>query len=141
MQKLLVIIPSVLALAMLGLWVRSYLRGKRWPRVEGSVEKCERTVFNDRTDPGVPGVRLHYSFSVNGEIYPDQVAEIGFSVESNIEEFLDKFQPGRMLVVRYDPNNPGSSMVDPGDNADIAELAGMAYTTYEDGAPPFPFDS
>ena len=139
MELALLAVVFVIIAAFIAGYLWSWNRTGQWPKVQARVERCEPAAlrpeihFNTPSAP-VPGIRLYYSFSVDGSLYGGHFAEIGFSLESQIEEFIGRFGEGATVTVRYDPKNPDSSVLLVKDNLsiDIGLITGAPFIRVND---------
>jgi hypothetical protein len=90
---------------------------QRWPAVPGQVLSLsvERRAQAASWEP-----RVRYSFQVQGRPYTNTrlaVTPITFGEYMQAQDYLhdhwfDRYAPGTMIAVRYNPANPGDSIVD-----------------------------
>src|SRR4051812_11614301 len=110
MEEVLTIIVGAVIVAFSATYIWFWKQSTRWPKVEAHVERCERATLNltqySASRPKAAGIRLYYSFKVRGDYYGGHFAEIGFSLESQIEDFVNRFKQGVPVIVRYNPKNP-----------------------------------
>ena len=112
-------------------------RSMQWPAANGRIERSEAARFHVGKTL-VPGVRVYYSFTVNGEYYGGQVAKMGFSQDSQIEDFIRRFAAGTPVTLRYDPKDVDSSMIHLEDNPDLdVGRTGATLTNFNDPGPDF----
>jgi len=91
-----------------------WLRRKRaagWPVADGRIESVEvsKPTFSFTTKRGYYVAELGYSYSVAGTTNSGHYRR-EFPTEREADEFVRDLQ-GKAVVVRYNPNNPSSSML------------------------------
>ena len=133
MDLLFALLKLALILAPFGYWVYRRERGRKWPTVTGQVERCERAAFPGQYGP-IHGIRLFYSFEANGDRYQGHLAEKGFSLASQIDDFIARFKGGETVIVRFNPKDPKVSELQYRDNPtlDIGLISGAPMTRVDE---------
>lgn len=81
-----------------------------WPSVSGVVTSAERAKTGWRTQP-----RVAYSYSVNGVSYDGKRVSFAAMVPSReTDPTLSRYPVGQAVTVRYAPNDPAQSVLEPG---------------------------
>lgn len=89
---------------------------KNWPTVEGTITYSD---INSTTKDGKtmysPSVRYKYTVD-SKEFYGTKVQSVHSSTSSknSVKKTLDKYAVGNTADVYYDPETPGSSVLEPG---------------------------
>ena len=90
--------------------VRAAKRSMAWPSVGGVVTSAERAKTGWRTQPCVA-----YSYSVNGVSYDGKRVSFAARVPSReTDPTLTRYPVGQAVTVRYAPNDPAQSVLEPG---------------------------
>jgi hypothetical protein len=123
----------LVGLGMLGAGLRSLYRGRQalsWPTTEGRI--LESSVQEDSGGESTTWqVKVRYSYSVGGTEFEGKRVAFGYSGSSTYEEhegIYRKLQPSARVRVRYEPGNPGNSVLAAGFNRSTFLLLAFAVT-------------
>lgn len=111
----------VVGFALLGYGIHSYHKGRvsrSWPQTVATINRCEIKEDSD-SDGTTWKVEVGYSYSVAGSDYSGDRVAFGYSGSSTRAEhraIYDKIHRAKSVYVRYDPENPASSVIAPGFN-------------------------
>ncbi len=104
---------------------RHAARQRAWPTVRGRIARSDVQEFQEleHRDSGRDRWRtayradIIYNYEIDGVRYTGDVAAGGTRVSSNIESFArkmaDKYPAGTVLDIRYNPDNPAESVLQP----------------------------
>jgi hypothetical protein len=118
---------------LLGYGVHSFYRGRQalsWPTVEGRLLEC-RLHENPDSDGTTWEVKVRYSYSVAGGEFEGKRVAFGYSGSSTHEEhqgIYEKLKSASRVMVRYQPSNPGSSVLAAGFNRSTFLILAFAVT-------------
>lgn len=123
----------LVGLGLLGAGLRSLYRGRQalsWPTTEGQI--LESTVREDSSGESTTWqVKVRYNYSVGGKEFEGKRVAFGYSGSSTYEEhqgIYQKLQPSARVRVRYEPGNPGNSVLAAGFNRSTFLLLAFAVT-------------
>lgn len=126
--KILIIIFFLLGLAIT-IWQLTVLKesfeSKNWPVADGRVVSSEVQVFEDkkRDDKGhekvvfTYGAKVSYEYAVDKFRYSSDKISFGdyrSESENRAKKIVEKYPQGSQIQVRYNPENPGVSVLEPG---------------------------
>lgn len=101
--------------------LRKALASKDWPTVSGTIISAEMISRTRQRESGgsitVYGAAVVYRYSVNGEEYEsDRISYGSFSSSdrSHARSVLETYPPGRSVAVHYDPDEPGTAVLEIG---------------------------
>lgn len=115
-------VPGFLILGYgLYLWYRSS-DAQRWPTTKGTVLSCSlRESVGGRRATTFEAI-VQYSYTVGGKRYESDSIAIGYGSTSNRdhhEAIVEKLNGASSIVVRYNPADPGSSVISYGFHSSI----------------------
>lgn len=119
---LLVVIPLAAAvvgwLLLRGFWIA--LASRRWPVTRGRVVSVEVQVKQAESDE-LYQPRVRYEYVVGGKSYVNDVIDLHsarwFYRQHVADERAAEYEPGREVLVRYNPRKPQVSLLKPGVSA------------------------
>lgn len=121
---LIVFAPFVLAgvgLLVYGLRQRNKAKAAgTWPTTDGSLvsAQVERHAYKSKYGPNVwYNPKIEYSYSVGSTGYTSHRISFGspsFNTKEGAESFLRQFATGNAIPIHYDPANPKSAVLVPG---------------------------
>jgi hypothetical protein len=88
-------------------WLRKAFVTSRWPTVPGKVTSSWE-VLN--------GERVKYDYTVNGRRYVGHQVSWGprgGTMEPTYQELAEKYPPGQVVTVYYDPRHPATAVLEP----------------------------
>ncbi len=118
---------------LLGFGLYSYYRGHQalsWPTVEGRLEACHLKEKSD-SDSTTWEVNVRYSYSVAGQEFEGQRLAFGYSASSAHEAhkgIYEKLKSASVVTIRYQPDNPGDSVLAAGFNRSTFMVLAFAVT-------------
>ena len=101
-----------------------------WPTVPGRLTNCELNCDHD-TDGDTFQVQVRYEYAVAGKDLSNDVLAIGYSASSGKsvhQEIFDRLDAADTVQVRYDPADPGNSVLSYGVHRSIQFLLAFAIT-------------
>jgi hypothetical protein len=108
-----------------GLWAsKNSLRAANWPTVPGKLTKAELAEKNDGESTTYE-VQIAYTYNVAGKDFQGSRLAYGYSASSGSEvhgEILQKLKDAKEIDVRYDPDDPASSVLSYGIHRSIQFL-------------------
>jgi hypothetical protein len=113
------------------LWLRFNGETGAWPGIEGII--LERSVAIEHDADGQiyrPVVR--YKYELDGKLYQGSCIDwsmVAHRKYTSARQKLDKYDPGRMAKVHYDPANPTMSVLQPGPSIVIFPTPVIAATS------------
>lgn len=102
----------LLALAF-GEWLRKRIGRKRarsWPLAIAQVKSAEIHLEGGGTDQMRYLADLAYAYDLQGETHSGRVRH-SFMLHGRAQRWADRFQVGRSVAIRYDPENVGHSVM------------------------------
>jgi len=91
-----------------GLW--RGLQSMRWPRIQGVVKRVSINMDNI--------VDVSYEYTVDGRRFLSDRVRFGgprdFASARGATAYADRYQIGGKILVRYDPQSPDQSVLEPG---------------------------
>jgi len=120
----------VFALILGGFGIAKYRKGeasRSWPTVEGRITdaRVDSTRSDDKT---VYQPRVSYSYSVDGTQRVGHSISVisSYSSRGKAEAVLGRYPVGTVVAVHYDPESPGSSLLEPGAGSDAVMILAAA---------------
>jgi len=111
----------LIGFVLLGWGLRSLYRGRQalsWPTTEGKLLEC-RLQENPDSDGRTWEVKVRYSYSVAGRKFEGKRVAFGYTGSSTHKEHqgvYEKLKQSSRVLVRYEPSQPGSSVLAAGFN-------------------------
>lgn len=92
----------------------------RWPSVEGRVVESKLEVWRDSGGSRQYRPRVSYRYRVGGRAYSSERIEAGESPSGSASrdlaaKVLEAYPAGKVVLVQYDPDNPASALLKPGE--------------------------
>ena len=109
--------------------VMNALASKGWPSVDGVVAVSDFTTNRDSDDGNVTyGASISYDYTVNGA--PHMGSNVHFGQYSTSDPsygrgIVNRYPVGTRMPVYYDPNNPSTSVLEPGAGWSSFMVAGI----------------
>ncbi|MDJ1182757.1 DUF3592 domain-containing protein [Roseofilum casamattae] len=106
------------------------IQASQWPSTMGTLEKVSLHENLD-DDSSTYEVRVEYRYSVMGQTYTSSRLAFGYTGSSGRkqhQEILKKLQNASVINVRYNPNNPATSVLSFGIHRSIKFLFAFAIT-------------
>ena len=131
-----VAILSIFYVAGFGLLGYSLLSMKRsteaaaWPSAVGTIVSCDLESNSDEDGTSYE-VKVSYSYTVAGRELTNDVLAFGYYASSGRkahQEILDKLKAAKTVEVRYDPNDPQTSVLSFGVHRSIQFTLAFAVT-------------
>ncbi len=123
------IIGAVLTIFLGIPMLMSALASQGWPAVEGIITLSEFTAKQDRDDGGVTyGASVAYDYTVSGTVYDGSNVHFGqysTSDPSYGRGIVNRYPVGKRVNVYYDPDDPSTSVLEPGAGWSSFMVAGI----------------
>jgi hypothetical protein len=90
---------------------------KDWPTSEGIITSSELNKTRDRDGKDMYSANILYEYSVDGKEYSDGnigVMDGSTSMKSSVKNTVRKYAKGKKVTVYYDPEFPGTAVLEPG---------------------------
>ncbi len=90
---------------------------KNWPTVEGVITHSELIKSRDSDGKDMYSASVRYEYSVDNKKYSDsgiRVTDSKTNVKSSVKKTLKKYAKGTHVTVYYDPEFPGTAVLEPG---------------------------
>lgn len=103
---------------------------KNWPTTKGKIESCSIEENSD-SDGTTYKVVADYSYQVNSINYQNNQIAFGYSSSSGEEahlEIFNKIKKAKLINVRFEPSNPGNSVLSFGFHRSIQLTFAFAIT-------------
>ena len=115
------VVPAMAAALVFGIWTllnyRKLKRLERWGAAKGKIVWSQVEIVEHFEHLSRPNYRpdIRYTYRVGRDEY-EGVRVIGSSVvykwESQVQQVLDRYPPGKEVLVRYDPDAPIESLLE-----------------------------
>ncbi len=109
-----ILIVSLAALAFFGLrWVRGRMlrnRARDWPKAVGRVSGADLQIESRGNNQSVHVANINYSYDALGTAHHG-VWKRSTILHGKAQGWIDKHPSGANVCVRYDPSNPGLSLI------------------------------
>ncbi len=118
---LVVIAISVVILIKFGVDIRKGYKSRKWPTAEGSIVDSEMEAHQSRDEDGdirtTYGATIQYKYLVDGQELQGNrrtFSNVRTSSVRNTEKILERYPLGSSVDVFYYPDDPSSSVLEPG---------------------------
>jgi hypothetical protein len=95
--------------------LRDYVNSNGWGTAEGEVISSRVIVSTDSEGDDTYRPEVNYFYYVGDDRYTGNRLYFGNSISSSgggAQDKVNEYSPGRAINVRYDPDNPGDSVVE-----------------------------
>ena len=106
---------------LLGRMIMLGRKSSSWPSTGGTILQSAidsiQSVDDDGTSSTTYGLRLQYAYNIGGQAYEGTrrtFTETRTSSHRQMQKLLDRFPQGGAVTVFYDPDDPGSCVLEPG---------------------------
>jgi hypothetical protein len=130
---LVVIAISVVILIKFGVDILKGYKSRSWPTASGTVLDSEMEAHQSRDEDGdirtTYGATIQYKYIVDGQEFQGNrrtFSNVRTSSVRNTEKILERYPPGSSVDVFYDPDDPSSSVLEPGVGASTYILLAVA---------------
>jgi hypothetical protein len=113
-----------------GIWRlrRRAAKGLNWPSADGVIltSSMEENPHDAESDDERCSVSISYSYAVAGKTYKGERIRWGgrtITAREAAEALVGKYPAGAHVRVFYDPQRPGSALLEPRDNSNVAAIA------------------
>lgn len=111
------VIWIVIGLAVLAFFARRWFRGRmlqnraaNWPMTTGTVETAQMQLERRGNNQSVHVAMIAYSYEAEGTAQRGEWKR-STMLHGKAQGWIDRHPAGTVLMVRYDPGNPASSVV------------------------------
>ncbi len=90
---------------------------KEWPTAEGTILSSELNKTRDHDGNEMYSANILYEYSVDGKQYSDGnigVMDGSTSMKNSVKKTLRKYEKGKKVTVHYDPEFPGTAVLETG---------------------------
>ena len=115
------LVIGLISSVLLGRMIVLGRKSSGWPSTAGTILQSAIDSFQSVDDDGMSsttyGIRLQYAYSVGGQAYEGSrrtFAETRTSSLRQMEKLLERFPQGGAVTVFYDPDDPGSCVLETG---------------------------
>src|SRR6056297_749203 len=101
-----------------------------WPTTIATLDSCSMETYSDE-DGKSYSVRVEYRYHVGGKEYRSDQLAVGYSGSGNErthQQILDKLQQAEVVMTRYNPGDPGFSVLSHGTHQSIQLTLAFAIT-------------
>lgn len=112
---------SVVLLIKFGVDIRKGYKSRNWPIAEGTVLDSSMEAHQSRDEDGdirtTYGVTIQFKYLVDGQEFQGNrrtFSNVRTSSARRTEKILERYPPGGSVSVYYDPDDPPSSVLEPG---------------------------
>ncbi|OHB21367.1 MAG: hypothetical protein A3J67_03435 [Parcubacteria group bacterium RIFCSPHIGHO2_02_FULL_48_10b] len=103
------------------------MKSKNWPSAEGTVT-VSRLSTHTGSDSTTYGADIAYDYTVEGVLYTGSKVTFGdysSSDPSHAREVVNRYSEGKSVIVYYNPDDPKTSVLEPGANWSSFMVAGI----------------
>lgn len=96
--------------------VRNASVSRNWPAVTGTITASQVAISTDE-DGTTYSADVQYTYVVNDRRYTADTVnfgEYGSGSRSRIDKIVARYPPGGQVTVYYNPDNPGTAVLEPG---------------------------
>jgi hypothetical protein len=108
-------------------------QARNWPKVTGTIMASEletRTSRNDGKPTRMYGATISYSYEVGGKTYESDQVQLGGTRETSLpgefQRLVSRYPEGKRIHVHYDPRDPATAVLEPGETGGIFNVAMVA---------------
>jgi hypothetical protein len=109
------------------------MQARNLPKVTGTIVTSEletRTERNGGKPIRMYGATVRYSYEVGGQIFESDQVQLGgtrdTSLSGEFQRLVARYPKGKRVPVHYDPRDPATAVIEPGETGGIFNVAMVA---------------